>query len=497
MAEQAQAAGGAAATTTEFDATKWLDQATNRMKVNDDPTARKRGLDALNQFVQQALQPGQVLQKDVEANIKVWINALDQKLTTQVNEILHDPAYQRLEGTWRGLHYLVHQSETGTTLQIRVFNSTKDEIRKDLENAVEFDQSETFKKVYEDEYGILGGTPYGMLVGDYEYDLKRSPDVKMLANMAGVAAAAHAPFVSNVGAKSFNMDRYSELANPRDLAKIFQSVDYAPWQSFRESEDSRYVAMTLPRVLARLPYGEKFNPVAEFNFEENVDGTDHDKYQWMGSAWAYATRITDAFSKHGWMARTRGVEGGGKVEGLPVHTFPTDEGDVAMKCPTEVGITDRREKELSDLGFLPLIHCKGKDFAAFMGAQSTQKPQKYDREGATANAALSAKFNQILCVSRFAHFLKVMVRNRVGSFMERGDMEAWLNRWINNYVIANPEGQPDDVKAQRPLSWAKIEVQDVPGQPGYYRARALLRPHFQLEGLDISLRMVARQLSQG
>jgi type VI secretion system protein ImpC len=496
MAEQAQGAAGAAAATTEFDATKWLDQATTRMKVNDDPGARKRGLEALNQFIQSAIQPGQVLQKDVEANIKVWINAIDQKLTSQMNEILHDPAYQRLEGTWRGLHYLVHQSETGTTLQIRVFNATKDEIRKDLENAVEFDMSETFKKVYEDEYGILGGTPYGMLVGDYEYDLKRSPDVKMLANLAGVAAAAHAPFVSNVSAKSFNMDRFSELANPRDLAKIFQSVDFAPWQSFRESEDSRYVAMTLPRVLARLPYGEKFNPIAEFNFEESVDGTDHDKYQWMGSAWAYATRITDAFSKHGWMARTRGVEGGGKVEGLPVHTFPTDEGDVAMKCPTEIGITDRREKELSDLGFLPLIHCKGKDFAAFMGAQSTQKPVKYDRDGATANAALSAKFNQILCVSRFAHFLKVMVRNRVGSFMERADMERWLNRWINNYVHTNPELASDEGKAAKPLAWAKIEVQDVPGQPGYYRARALMRPHFQLEGLDISLRLVARQLGQ-
>ncbi len=496
MAEQAQGAAGGAAATTEFDATNWLDQATTKMKVNDDPKRRQQGLSALDEFVKQAIQPGQVLHKDVEANIKIWINAIDQKLSAQMNEILHDPEYQRLEGTWRGLHYLVHQSETGQTLQIRVMNAKKQELAKDLENAVEFDMSETFKKVYEDEYGILGGTPYGMMVGDYDYDLKRSPDIKMLQNLAGVAAAAHAPLVTNVSAKSFNMDRFSELSNPRDLAKIFSSVDYAPWQSFRESEDSRYVAMTLPRVLARLPYGERFNPITEFNFEENVDGTDHDKYQWMGSAWTYATRITDAFSKHGWMARTRGVEGGGKVEGLPVHTFPTDDGDVAMKCPTEVGITDRREKELSDLGFLPLIHCKGKDFAAFMGAQSTQKPQKYDREGATANAALSAKFNQILCVSRFAHFLKVMVRNRIGSFMERADMERWLNRWIDNYVVGNPEEQPDEVKAKRPLSWAKIEVQDVPGQPGYYRARALMRPHFQLEGLDISLRLVAKQLNQ-
>jgi type VI secretion system protein ImpC len=493
-AEQKQAAG--AATTTEFDGANWLEQATKRMKVNDDPAARQRGLDALSQFIEAAMKPGQTLQKDVETNIKIWINSIDQKLTTQLNEVMHHEAYQKLEGTWRGLHYLVSQSETGDTLKIRVLNATKDEVRKDLENAVEFDQSELFKKVYEEEYGILGGHPFGMLVGDYEFDCKRSTDVRMLANMSGVAAAAHAPFISGVSPKAFNMDRFSELSNPRDLSKIFSSVDYAPWQSFRESEDSRYVALTMPRVLARLPYGAKFEQVSEFNFEEDVDGTEHDKYQWMNSAWCYATRITDCYSKYGWMARSRGVEGGGKVEGLPVHTFPTDDGDVAMKCPTEVAITERRENELSNLGFLPLIHCKNRDFAAFMGAQSCQKPVKYDRDGATANAALSAKINQLMCVSRFAHFLKVMVRNRIGSFMERDDMEKWLNRWINNYTIANPEGQPDDVKARYPLLSAKIEVQDVPGQPGMYRAKAWFRPHFQLEGLDISLRMVAKQLSQ-
>jgi len=442
------------------------------------------------------MKPGQTMHKDVETNIKVWINSIDEKLSAQLNEIMHHETYQKLEGTWRGLFYLVSQSETGETLKIRVLNSTKDELRKDLENAVEFDQSELFKKIYEEEFGILGGYPYGMLVGDYEFDAKRSTDVRMLSNMAGVAAAAHAPFIAGVSPKAFNMDRFSELSNPRDLAKIFSSVDYAPWQSFRESEDSRYVALTMPRVLARLPYGAKFEQLAAFNYEEDVDGTDHDKYQWMSASWTYAARITDAFSKYGWMARTRGVEGGGKVEGLPVHTFPTDDGDVAMKCPTEVAITERRENELSNLGFLPLIHCKNRDFAAFMGAQSCQKPQKYDREGATANAALSAKINQLMCVSRFAHFLKVMVRNRIGSFMEREEMETWLNRWVNNYTIANPEGQGDDVKAKFPLQSAKIEVQDVPGQPGMYRAKAWLRPHFQLEGLDISLRMVAKQLSQ-
>ncbi|HJZ54586.1 MAG TPA: type VI secretion system contractile sheath large subunit, partial [Gemmataceae bacterium] len=496
MAEQTQTAAAAATTTTEFDSAKWLDSALGRMKVTDDAAARQRGIAALNDFIKSALQPGQVVNKDVETNIKLWISAIDQKMTAQMNEILHHPSLQKLEGTWRGLHYLVKKTETGETLKLRVMNVTKDELRNDLERAVEFDMSETFKKVYEEEYGQLGGFPFGLLVADYEFDVRRSPDTKLLQNLSGVAAAAHAPLISAVSPKSFNMDRFSELSNPRDLAKIFTGPDYAAWQAFRDSEDSRYVALTCPRVLAREVYGEKFNPVAEFNFEENVDGTDHDKYLWMNAAWTYAANVTDAYAKYGWMARTRGVEGGGKVEGLPVHTFPTDDGDVAMKCPTEVAITERREQELEKLGFLSLIHCKGQPFAAFMSATSTQKPKKYDRDSATANAILSTKFNQLMCVSRFAHFLKVMVRNRVGSFMERADMERWLNRWINNYTLANPETAGDETKAQKPLAWAEIKVVDVPAQPGVYRAVAHLRPHFQLEALDISLRMVAKQLGK-
>jgi len=491
-----QSAGSAATTTTEFDSNQWLDAALGRMKVTDDSAARARGVEALNDFIKASLQSGGTVSKDVETNIKYWISAIDQKMTAQMNEILHNPVLQKLEATWRGLHHLVSKSETGETLKIRVMNITKDELRNDLERAVEFDMSETFKKVYEEEYGTLGGHPFGMLMGDYDFDCRRGPDVKILAGMAGIAASAHAPFVANVSPKSFNMDRFSELSNPRDLAKIFTGPDYAAWQAFRESEDSRYVALTCPRVLAREVYGEKFQPVAEFNFEENVDGVDHDKYLWMNASWCYAARITDAFSKHGWMARTRGVEGGGKVEGLPVHTFPTDDGDVAMKCPTEVAITERREQELEKLGFLSLIHCKGKPYAAFMSATSAQKPKKYDRDNATANAVLGTKFNQLMCVSRFAHFLKVMVRDKVGSFMERAEMETWLNRWINNYVVSNPEGQSDDTKAKYPLAWAEIKVADVPGQPGMYRAVAHMRPHFQLEGLDISLRMVAKQLGK-
>ena len=277
---------------------------------------------------------------------------------------------------------------------------------------------------------------------------------------------------------------------------MFDSSEYAKWKSFRESEDSRYVALTLPHVLGRLPYGANFKRVEEFNFEEFVDGKDHDKYLWMNAAWAYGARITDAFAKYGWMARTRGVEGGGKVEGLPVHTFPTDDGDVAMKCPTEIAISDRREFELSNLGFLPLLHSKNRDFAVFMGAQSAQKPKQYFDPAANANAELSAKFNYIMCVSRFAHYLKVMARDKIGSFMEVNDCSVWLNNWINNYCV-NPAGASEETKAKRPLADAKVEVREVPGKPGWYEAVAHLRPHFQLETLTTSLRLVAEVPKKG
>ena len=309
--------------------------------------------------------------------------------------------------------------------------------------------------------------------------------------ISNVAAAAHAPFVAAAGPKLFNMESFTELANPRDLAKIFQSVEYASWNSFRESEDSRYVALTMPRVLGRLPYGEDFKRVEEFNYEENVDGTDHSKYLWMNAAWAYAVRVTDAFAKYGWFARTRGVEGGGVVDGLPVHTFPTDDGDVAMKCPTEIAISDRREFELSNLGFLPLLHCKNRDFAAFMGSQSCQKPKTYFDPDANANAELSTKFNYLLCVSRFAHYLKMMARDKIGSDMERQECERWLNDWISNYVC-DPTTAGEETKAQCPLSDASVEVREVAGRPGWYEAVAHLRPHFQLETLTASMRLVAQ-----
>jgi type VI secretion system protein ImpC len=486
MSTAEQSAAAAAGTQTAE--AGLLDEIVTRTKPADD-TERERNKGYIDEFLRKVVQPGMVVSKDVETNVKYWIAEVDKKLSGQLNEIMHAPEFQKLEATWRGLHYIVHETTTAEGLRIRVLNATKRELFRDLERASEFDQSQMFKKVYEDEYGVLGGTPYGILIGDYEFS--RSPeDVSLLKMISNVAAAAHAPFVAAASPKLFNFERFTELTAPRDLAKIFNSVEYASWKSFRDSEDSRYAALTLPHVLARLPYGENFKRVEEFNFEEFVDGKDHDKYLWMSAAWAYAARVIDAYAFDGWFARTRGVEGGGKVEGLPVHTFPTDDGDVAMKCPTEIAISDRREFELSNLGFLPVLHSKNRDFAVFMGTQSCQKPKQYADPAANSNAELSTKLNYMLCVSRFAHYLKVMARDKIGSFMEVKECENWLNDWISQYVVSGASVGAA-MKAQYPLAEARVEVQAVKGKPGWYNAIAWLRPHFQLETLTTSFRLVA------
>ena len=441
-------------------------------------------------FLQEIVEGHQV-SKTVEKTIKYWKTQIDKKLSAQLNEIMHQPEFQKLEATWRGLHYLVHQSETGDTLKIRALNATKTELLNDLENAVEFDQSTFFKKVYEDEYGILGGTPYGMLVGDYEFS-RHPQDIKLLDEISKVAAQAHAPFIAAADPKMLNLKSFADLPNPRELARQFDTPDAIPWKSFRDSEQARYTALTMPRVLARYPYGEDFRKVQEFNFEEAVDGKEHNNYLWMNAAWAYAARVTNAFALHGWFAATRGVENGGIVEGLPVHTFRTDEGDMAMKCPSEIAITERREYELSNLGYLPLVHYKNKDCAVFMGAQSCNKPKDYFDSNAKANAQLSSKINYLMCVSRFAHYLKVMARNWVGSFKEKDECERKLNEWIQNYVLATPELAGPDARAKRPLKEAKIEVTEVPGMPGHFQAKAYLKPHFQFEAIDVTMSLVAR-----
>jgi type VI secretion system protein ImpC len=471
-----------------------MDQILDQTRAYDD-VEREQNQTYIEQFVKKALECGDNISSDVVNTINAWIAGIDEKLSAQLSAVMHSPEFQKLEGTWRGLHYLVHQSETGETLKIRVLNVKKQELQKDLEKAVEFDQSTLFRKCYEEEYGQLGGEPYGLLVGDFHFT-RSADDINLLKLISNCASAAHAPFIAGADPRLLNMESFTDLSGPRDLAKIFQGAEYAAWRSFRDSEDSRYVGLTLPNVLGRLPYGEDFKKVEAFNYEENVSGTDHHQYLWMNAAWAYAARATDAFAKHGWFAQIRGVEGGGKVQGLPVHTFPTDDGDVAMKCPTEIAITDRREFELSNLGFLPLLHAKNTDFAVFLGAQSCQKPKSYFEEDANANAELSAKINYLLCVSRFAHYLKVMARDKIGSTMERGECQEWLNDWISNYVC-DPTTAGDETKAERPLSEARVEVREVAGRPGWYEAIAYLRPHFQMETLGASMRLVAEVPKQG
>ncbi len=445
--------------------------------------------DVIGEFVSQVMEGVITVSKDTEAMINARISQIDRLISRQLNEVLHHPDFQKLEASWRGLHYLVQQSETGETMKLRVMNVSKKDLLKDMEKASEFDQSTLFKKIYEEEFGMFGGSAYGALIGDYEFS-NHPQDLSLLEKVSQVAAAAHAPFISAASSKLFNLDSYTDLGTPRDMAKIFQSVEYAKWKSFRESEDSRYVALALPHILMRLPYGKENVPVESFDFEEDVEGTEHNKYLWGNAAYALGARLTDAFAKYHWCAAIRGVEGGGLVEGLPVHTFKTDEGDVALKCPTEIAITDRREKELADLGFIPLVHCKGTDYAAFFSTQTANKAKVYDTPSASANARLSSQLQYILAVSRFAHYLKSIMRDKVGSFMTRKNAEDFLNRWISNYVLLD-DNAGQEMKAKYPLREARVDVSEIPGKPGAYRAVAFLKPHYQLDELTISLRLVS------
>lgn len=466
-----------------------LDQIVEQGKMGRDAQGKERGRDLVKRFVAEVLEGQITVSRDTEAAINARIAQIDHLLSIQINEILHHADYQKLEGSWRGLKYLLSNSTTNEMLKIKVLNVSKKELLRDLQRAPEFDQSAMFKKVYEEEFGVFGGAPFGALVGDYYFD-KSGQDIELLEKVGQVAASAHAPFLTAASEDMFNLQTFADLDAPRDLGKVFDTTEYAKWKAFRQSDDARYIALTAPRMLLREPYGQATVPIDAFSFEEHVDGTDHDKYLWGNAAWALGTRVTQAFSEHGWCATIRGVEGGGLVEGLPVHNFRTDAGEVAMKCPTETPVTDRREKELADLGFAPLVHCKGTPNAAFFSVQSAQKPKVYDDPAATANARLSAQLPYIFATSRFAHYLKAIMRDKIGSYTSRGEVEAFLNRWIMNYVVGN-EDAPQSVKAKRPLSDARIEVAEIPGKPGAYRAVAFLKPHFQLDELSMSMRLVA------
>ena len=452
---------------------------------------------AVQTLAQQALANTNLISSDVMGSIEAMIAAIDTKLSEQVNAVLHHADFQKLESAWRGLHYLVNNTETDEMLKIRVMNISKAELGKTLKSykGTKWDQSPLFKKIYEEEFGQFGGSPYGCLIGDYYFD-QSPPDVEMLGEMAKVSAAALSPFIAAASPTVMQMDSWQELANPRDLTKIFGTPEYAAWRSLRESEDARYLGLAMPRFLSRLPYGAKTSPVEEFNFEEETAGGDHSKYTWSNAAYAMAVNINRSFKLYGWCSRIRGIESGGAVEGLPTHTFPSDDGGVDMKCPTEIAISDRREAELAKSGFMPLIHKKNSDFAAFIGAQSLQKPFEYDDPDATANANLAARMQYMFACNRFGHYLKCIVRDKVGSFKERADMEKWLNNWIRNYVDGDPANSSEATKAQKPLAAAEVVVEEVPGNPGYYTSKFFLRPHYQLEGLTVSLRLVSKLPSQ-
>jgi type VI secretion system protein ImpC len=421
--------------------------------------------------------------------INARIAQIDHLISLQLNEVMHHPEFQKLEGTWRGLRYLLNNTETSENLKIKLLNVSKKDLLRDLQRAPEFDQSALFKKVYEEEFGVFGGAPFGALVGDYAFD-KSGQDVELLEKVAQVAAASHAPFITGASHEMFNLESYTALDQPRDMAKVFDTTEYGRWKAFRASDDARYVALAMPRMMLREPYGSATVPIEAFNYEEHVDGREHEQYLWGNAAWALAAKVTNAFQTYGWCATIRGVESGGLVEGLPVHNFKTDSGDVAMKCPTEVAITDRREKELADLGFVPLVHQKGSSNACFFSVQSAQKAKTYSTDAATANARLSAQLPYLFAVSRFAHYLKSMMRDKIGGYTSRVEVERYLNTWIMQYVVSNDDASAA-IKAKYPLKEAKVEVVEVPGKPGAYRAVAFLRPHFQLDELTMSMRLVA------
>ncbi|NGZ86022.1 type VI secretion system contractile sheath large subunit [Duganella aceris] len=486
-----QAAKSGAGKSVETGELSLLDRIVQEGKMAIEPSQNAYAKKLLGQFATQVLDEGMKTapNKGVVATINERVAEIDRILSDQLNAIMHHEDFQKLEGSWRGLHDMVYGTETGTNLKLRLLNVSKKELLKDLENAVDHDMSVLFKKVYEEEYGTFGGNPYSLLIGDYYFG-RHPQDIALLERLSKVAAAAHAPFITAAAPSLFDMGEFTDLGVPRDLSKIFESAELASWRGFRDSEDSRYVAMVLPRYAARLPYGAKTNPVESFSYEEDVDGRDHSKYLWANSAYQLGLRITDAYAKHSWTTAIRGVEGGGKVSGMTAHTFKTDEGDTVLKCPTEVAITDRREKELNDLGFISVVNSKGSDFAAFFGGQTVNKPKMYNLDAANANAALSARLPYVLAASRFAHYIKVIMRDKIGSFQNRAGVENFLNAWLSSYVLLSANATQGE-KARFPLAEGRVDVTEVAGKPGAYSATVFLRPHFQMEELTTSIRLVA------
>jgi type VI secretion system protein ImpC len=480
-------------------ATRDTDEFSAVLKQSFKPRSERAATEVENAvatLVQEALADTTVIKEHVVDTIEEMIARLDQKLTAQINEILHAPEFQQIEGAWRGLHHLVFNSETDAQLKIRVVNVSKNELYRNLRlyPGARWDQSPLFKKVYEQEFGQLGGEPYGCLVADYHFS-HLPTDVQLMRDLSKIAAAAHCPLFAGAEPTLMGMDSWTELMNPRDLSKLFDTPEYAAWKGLRDQDDSIYLGLCMPRVLSRLPYGAKTEPVEEFAFEEDTDGHKGEKYAWMNAAYAMAVNVNRAFKEYGWCTRIRGVQSGGEVINLPSHTFPTDDGGVDLKCPTEIAITDRREHELAKSGLIPIIHRKNTDKAAFIGAQSIYKPRKYIGDKgveATASDNLKSRLPYMFAVSRFAHYLKCMVRDKIGSNKEKVELQKWLQNWIISYVDGTPTTSSEEIKARKPLAAARVDVFENEENPGYYNARLYLRPHYQLEAMDIGLSLVSR-----
>jgi len=486
--------GGAPATPTTTTEASLLDQAITATRQTEPEQAQL----LLKTLTEEALKGTVTFSRNLTVTFNKAVELLDKKLSEQVAAILHHPDFLKLEGSWRGLDYLVSNTITDSQLKIKMLNVSKTEVAKDLAKATDFDQSDTFKRIYTSEFGTLGGEPFGALIGDYEFT-NHPTDVEFLTSMSSIAAASFCPFISATNSKMFGLETFSDLSKPKDLQKNFESMEYQRWRSFRDRDESAFVTLTMPRVLARVPYGSSTKPIEEFAFEEapkDSKGAEkpmkHEEYCWMNASFVLGARLTDSFAQNGWCTAIRGVESGGLVESLPVHAFPSDDGGVDMKCPTEIAISDRREAELANAGLMPLVHRKGTDMAAFIGAQSLQKPMEYMDLDATANARLAARLPYMFATCRFAHYLKCMVRDKIGSFKERAEMERFLGNWIMQYTLGNPGVAGEEQKARRPLAGASVKVEEVEGNPGYYTAQFLLRPHYQLEGVNVTLSLVSR-----
>jgi type VI secretion system protein ImpC len=430
---------------------------------------------------------------DARVTLEGLCAEIDLALSRQINLILHHAQFQAMEATWRGLYFLVRAADTGSQLKIKLFNIGKRELARTLRKfrGTAWDQSPIFRRIYEEEYGQFGGEPYGILIGDYYFD-STAADVHLLADIAKIAAAAHAPFLAGAAPALLQMDSWAELANPRDLTRIFQTPEYVAWRALRDQEDSRYLGLCMPRCLGRLPYGARTDPQDAFAFEEDAEGTNADTYVWTNAAYAFGANVARAFSLYGWCTRIRGIDSGGIVEGLPSPNFPTADGAVDLRGVTEIALSERREAELARNGLIPLVQRKNEPKAAFVSAHSVQQPQTYEDPAASANAVLSSRLPYLFACCRFAHYLKCMVRDKIGSTMSRAQLENWLEDWLLGYVDGSPTSSSDEWKAAHPLQEARVAVDPVEESPGQYAARFFLRPHYQLEGITVAMRLVSR-----